>query len=125
MNIAGIAAVGSGTKVSTTQASTWSGASRLGGSGSVGRMKAAVGAVARLTGTTASNVVSQLGQGKSLASVAKSSGVSHAAVMASVTKAISTAVPQGSQPLSGSQLETVASRIVKATNVPARLQVNE
>jgi hypothetical protein len=117
----GVSGAGS---VTGAGAATWSGASRRsGGPGAVGRMQAAVGAVAQLLNMPSSDLVRQLGAGNSLTSVAAAKGVSADAVTSTVARAVSTAVPQGRQPLSGDQLASVASRIADATSVPAGFSV--
>jgi hypothetical protein len=105
-------------------AATWSGASRrAGGPGAVGRMQAAIGAVSQLLQTPPQELVRRLGGGQSLSSLAAARGVPSSTLLAAVTKAVATAVPQGAQPLSGQLLDSVASRIAGSTAVPAGLRV--
>ena len=118
MNVSGIGGV------SGIGASTWSGASRrLGGPGAVGRMQSAVTAVAQALNTTPTQLVRQLGAGRSMVSVAAAAGISKDSLMSTVSRAIASAVPQGAAPLSGDLLQTVAGRIANTTSLPAGFSV--
>jgi hypothetical protein len=112
------------TATSGTGAATWSGASRrAGGAGGVGRMQASVTAVAQLLKTTPAELVQQLGKGQSMSSLAAAKGVSPSSLLATVSKAVASTVPQGAQPLSGSLLDSVSSRIAATTSLPAGFHV--
>ena len=123
MNVSGIGGIQAGGGVHGTGAigaATWSGASRrAGGPGAVGRMQAAIGSLAQLMSVPTSQLVSQLGTGRSLTDIATAAGVSASRVMDTVAQAVAGAVPQGAQPLSGDVLRTVAARIATSTSVPA------
>jgi len=86
-------------------------------------MQAAVTAVAQLLKTSPSTVVQQVGTGQSLSCLAAAKGVSQASLLATVGKAVASGVPQGAQPLSGSVLDTVSSRIASATSLPAGFRI--
>jgi hypothetical protein len=117
MNVSGISGAQATTGISP---STWSGASRpSGGSGATGRMQAAIGAAAQLLNTPPSDLARQLGIGTSLSSIASAAGISSQTLMTAVSKGVAGAVPQGSQPLSSDLLQTVSSRIIQSTSVPA------
>ncbi|MDE3205754.1 MAG: hypothetical protein KGQ66_16225 [Acidobacteriota bacterium] len=115
---AAMAGAGSNTGVG---AATWSGASRMGGPGSVGRMQSAVTSMAQLLGTTPSQLAAQLGQGQSLMSVANGYGVSSSSVISAIARGLTNSVPQGASPSSPDALQTIAARIAHATDVPAGL----
>ena len=120
----GIQALTGTAGTSGTGAATWSGASRrAGGPGGVARMQAAVTAVAQLLRTTPSQLVQQLGAGQSMTSLAAARGVSQSTLLATVGRAVSSTVPQGAQPLSGSLLDTVSARIAGTTSLPAGFRV--
>ena len=86
MNVSGAGAARATTGVSPA---TWSGASRPpGGSGAVGRMQVAIGAVSQLLNTQPSDLVRQLGSGTSLSSIVSASGVSGQNLLATVSKAV-------------------------------------
>ncbi len=120
MDVSGIGAAGvGGASGIQNPPATWSGASRrLGGSGAVGRMQASIGAASQLLGMQPQDLIRQLGGGQSLSAVAASKGVSGASLMSTLTRAVASAAPQGSQPLGGDLLQTVAARIAGATGLP-------
>ena len=123
----GISAVPATTATAATSgtgAATWSGASRrAGGAGGVGRIQASVTAVAQLLKTTPAELVQQLGTGQSMSSLAAAKGVSPSRLLATVSRAVAATVPQGAQPLSGSLLDQVSSRIAATTSLPAGFHV--
>jgi hypothetical protein len=86
-------------------------------------MQSAIGAVSQLLNVQPSDLVRQLGAGQSMSSVAAAQGISRDSVVAAVTRAVSTAVPQGSDPLSGDLLKTVSARITDSTKIPAGFSV--
>ena len=121
MNVSGIGGSGGVTGIG---AASWSGASRrAGGPGAVGRMQSAVLAMARSLNTPPSQLVRQLGSGQSMISVGAAAGMSRDAVLATVTRAVAAAVPQGAAPLGGDLLQTVAGRIANTTTLPAGFSV--
>jgi len=121
MNVSGVMGAGGAAGVG---AATWSGASRRsGGSGAVGRMQSAITSVAQLLNMQPSQLVSRLGTGQSLASVATSQGISQDTLLSTVEKAVSGSAKQGATPLSGDALRLVASRIAASTSVPAGLSL--
>lgn len=86
MNVSGAGAARATTGVSPA---TWNGASRPpGGSGAVGRMQVAIGAVSQLLNTQPSDLVRQLGSGTSLSSIVSAAGVSGQNLLATVSKAV-------------------------------------
>jgi len=122
MNVSGPSGTG-GTSgmsgVGAVSANTWSGASRReGGPGAVGRMQSAIGAASQLLNLSPSELVSQLGSGQSLATVAQSQGVSRDRLLGAVTKAVASAVPQGGTPLNAELLAKISGRIADSTQVP-------
>jgi hypothetical protein len=58
-----------------------------------------------------------------MSSIAAAKGISQDTLMATVTRAVAAAVPQGLQPLGGDVLQTVSQRIAAATTVPAGFSV--
>jgi uncharacterized protein YidB (DUF937 family) len=82
-------------------------------------MQSSITAVSGLLKMPATDLVSALGTGQSLSSIAASKGISHDRLLSTISTAISSSIPQGSQPLSGDQLASVAGRIADSTSVPA------
>jgi len=105
----------SGIAPGAVQATTMSGASRLGGAGSEQRMQAAIGAAAQLFQMSPSAVAAAVGGGQSLSSLAAAKGISSSSLLDAVKAGIAQAAPQGSTGPSGALLDRIAGRIVNHT----------
>ena len=108
MNVSGVAP-------GALQATTMSGASRVGGPGSENRMQSAIGAAAQLFGMSAQDLTAALSSGQSMASVAAAKGISSSTLLSTVKSAIQQAAPQGSTGPTGAVLERIAKRITDHT----------
>ena len=101
----------SGVMPGNVQATTMSGASRMGGPGSEDRMQGAMTGAAQLLGMTPQDLAAAVDGGQSLSGIAAAKGVSQSDLLGAITKGIQQTSAQGSIGPTGPLPDQIANRI--------------
>jgi len=101
----------SGVMPGNVQATTMSGASRMGGPGSEDRMQGAMNSAAQLFGMTPQDLATAVDGGQSLSAIAAAKGVSQSDLLSAITNGIQQTSSQGSIGPTGPLADQIANRI--------------